>query len=110
MTTGVRRRTLATIAQLRLRASLVGELTNPECPNATRRFVGVLPKSATRVGVGHVSPSAPSAVAQTRTLRITSAPRGALGETRPASALLGLHAPTSATTEPVNTLLSFTRK
>ena len=33
--------------------------------------------------VGRGSPSAPSAVAQTRTFRKVSAPRGALGEPRP---------------------------
>ena len=33
--------------------------------------------------VGRVSPSAPSAVAQTLTFKTVSAPRGALGETRP---------------------------
>jgi hypothetical protein len=52
----------------------------------------VLPKSSTPLAVGRVSPSAPSAVAQTRTFSRVSAPRGALGETRPTSGPLGQHA------------------
>ncbi len=61
-------------------------------------LTGVLPKSSAPTKVGRVSPSAPSAVAQTRTFRRVSAPRGALGETRPTSEPLGQPALTSAAT------------
>ena len=54
-------------------------------------LVGVLPNSSAPRKVGRVSPSAPSAVAQTQTFRSVSAPRGALGETRPTTARLGQH-------------------
>jgi phosphoribosylformylglycinamidine synthase subunit PurL len=61
-------------------------------------LTGVLPNSSARQEVGRVSPSAPSAVAQTRMFRTVSAPRGALGETRPTTKPLGQRALTSAAT------------
>jgi len=50
---------------------------------------GPLSEPFARLTVGRVSPGAPAAVAQTRTFRAASAPRGALGETRPTTEPLG---------------------
>ena len=47
---------------------------------------------------GRVSPSAPSAMAETGRFGTLSAPRGALGETRTTNGVLGQHALTSAAT------------
>jgi exopolyphosphatase/pppGpp-phosphohydrolase len=58
---------------------------------------GVPPKEVPEVG--RVSPSAPSAAAQTRTLGTNSAQPGALGETRPTSGRLAQHALTPAAKE-----------
>ena len=109
MAASVRRWVLASIAQPRLRGSLVAGLDTLTPDRRLGRLTGVLPKSFARQKVGRAILRAPREIGKTRAFWVFSDARGALGTVRPTSDRFGQHALTLAPT-PVNIVFSFTGK
>ena len=70
----------------------------------------MLAKLSQRMGVGRAAPNAPQEVAHAGTFRASSDLRDAVRTARPTIELLRQHALTSAVTELVSILFSFTPK
>src|ERR1035441_8439954 len=110
MAASVRRWVLASIAQPRLRDSLVAGLDTLTPDRRWGQLTGVLPKSFARQKVGRAVLSAPRASEDARNVRVLPIFRDALGTARPTADLFGQHALTPAAGEPLNIVFSFTRK